>query len=160
MFGVGRREANCNGKERTLHGDVALQMARSQATAAQKHRSIPWATTKTQIRSNRGKSNLESSITIQATCPERLPVHKKKMSLNRNPPLITAADVLTLILKANKKRHPLPLRASPPDIINTRQRLLVVVAHDKTGGAFLDRPGWREAATLGHSGSTYSAAYL
>jgi hypothetical protein len=31
-------------------------------------------------------------------------------------------------------------------VIDIRQRLLVVVAHDEAGGGFLDRPGRREAA--------------
>ena len=38
---------------------------------------------------------------------------------------------------------------SPPGlvlVIDIRQRLLVVVAHDKAGGAFLDQSGWQEAA--------------
>src|SRR6202795_3735295 len=37
-------------------------------------------------------------------------------------------------------------------LIDMRQRLLVVVAHDEAGGAFLDRPGRREAARCWHSG--------
>jgi hypothetical protein len=75
-------------------------LSQARATAAKNHRSIPWATTKTLIRSSRGKSNLENSITIQATCPERQQVQKKMslMSLGRNPPLIRAA----LIVKPNK----------------------------------------------------------
>jgi hypothetical protein len=50
------------------------------------HRSIPWPTTRIQTKSNRAKRSLESSITIQATCPER-PFAPAKMSL-RNPTLI------------------------------------------------------------------------
>lgn len=64
------------------------------------HRSITWATTRIQIRSNGVKRSLESSITIRATCPAR-PRVQKKASLSLKPPLmlIRARDIL--ILKAN-----------------------------------------------------------
>jgi hypothetical protein len=49
----------------------------------ERQRRIPWPTTKIQNKNNPVKRNLESSITIQATCPERRSI-AAKMSLSSN----------------------------------------------------------------------------
>ena len=73
------------------------------------------------------------------------------MSFNICRGTLGSLAMFTAIRNCLVAREQLSARSTPRLIleIDIRQRLLVVVADDEAGGAFLDRPGRREAAGRG-----------